>query len=146
MFRLLFCIVFITFVSVSSSGKAVVATTQKNGKECLSSKFNFKSWPRGVLTVGTLLDTFNGIGFVFAPAMATKASALPAVPGSVSSILGVTFLSAACGKFTVLTRGSESELVTYCRNMLVPLGVLGSTLVAIPLKAGDPKVDLLLRK
>ena len=103
-------------------------------------KFTFSSFVRGTVTAGWLLDSMNGAAFLIKPAGALALSGLPSTPRSVTDILGVAFLGSAAGRAFALTEGDEAALGRYCRNALVPLGALTATLLAVPLKAADPKV------
>lgn len=56
--------------------------------------------------------------------------------------MGVAFLSAAVGRLTILSEGSEKSIGIYCRNAMIPLSILSATLIAVPLKAPNPAAAL----
>ena len=63
---------------------------------------------RSVISLGLIIDSFNGLTWLLAPTIARAAAGgLPAVAPSISSLLGVTFLSSAVARLTILSQGTE---------------------------------------
>ncbi len=105
----------------------------KNNLKRLKSRMGFDNFLQGTLTTGLLLDSFNGASFLLAPSVARAAAGgLPPIPSSISHLLGVTFLSAGVGKAAALSDGDLSFQKVLCRNNVIPLSVLGITLIGTP--------------
>ena len=135
-------------VVIAASAKPVAPAPSKSclqkKVDCLRTKFNFKSWSRGALSVSFFIDAMNGSLFLLAPEIAnTVGGGLPAAPKSITQLLGVAFLGSAAGKFTSLSRQDSSLLAMHCRNALVPYCSLTATLLAVPFQSSQPTQALL---
>lgn len=99
----------------------------------LRAKMGFKNGLQSALTVGIVLDFFNGATWLLVPGVARLAAGgLPHVPGSISSLMGTAFLSAGLGKAQALSDASIDYQKEACKNQLLPLGALAAYLAAKP--------------